>query len=139
MALNAAQRRLVSATFAHVNELLEDVERLARGESNRFDRERSDLSSSESREMAELAADVRARMLAALDVLEIPGPEPDGSARWKAQTLLLYAGIALSELEGTTLRAYGALRAEDAERITKVARDLRRRVERGQALLRQVE
>lgn len=136
MALNAAQRRSVSATFAHVNDLLEDVERLAHAEPNRFDRERSDLTPSEAERLAALSADVRARMLDALEALGIPHPEPDGSARWNAQTLLLYADIALSELEGTSLRAYGVLAEPDAERITAVARDLRRMVERGQELLR---
>jgi hypothetical protein len=137
MALNGAQQRSVSATFAHVSKLLEDVERLAHAEPNGFDRERSDLTAEEARRLIGLAAEVRARMLEALEALGVPGPEPDGSARWNARTLLLYAGIALSELEGTGLRAYGELADQDAERVTSLVRDLRRVVEREQAQLRE--
>lgn len=136
MALNAAQRRSVSATFAHVNSLLEDVERLARPAPNRFDRDRSDLTPSEAQRLTALAADIRAGMIDALEVLGIPHPARDGSARWNAQTSLLYAGIALSELEGSSLRAYGALAEHDAERTTAVARDLRRMVDQGRDILR---
>ena len=136
MPLNIAQQRAVSATFAHVNELLEDVERLARAEPNRFDRERSDLTPWEARRLAALAAEVRARMLDALGALGIPTPEPDRSARWNAQTSFLFAGIALSELEGRSLRAYGALSEEDEERVTVLARDLSSLVEQGKQLLR---
>jgi len=136
MALNTAQQRSVSATFAHVSKLLEDVERLARAEPNGFDRERADLTPVEARRLRALAAEVRAGMLDALKTLGLPPPERDGSARWNAQTLLLYAGIALSELEGRSLRAYGVLAEEDAERVTAVVRALGRTVERGRDFLR---
>ncbi len=136
MSLNDSQRRAVSATFAQVNDLLEDVERLARSESNGFSRERSDLTASEAERLTVLTAQVRERMLEALANLSIPPPEPDGSARWSAQTAFLFAGIALSELQGRRLRAYGALTEDDEEHVTALARDLRRLVEQGQALLR---
>lgn len=85
--------------------------------------------------LAALVSQLRARMLEALAALGIPDPEPEGSARWNAKTSLLFAGIALSELEGRGLSAYGALSEEDEGLVTALARELRRLADRGRELL----
>lgn len=135
MALNKPQRRAVWATFTHVNELLEDVERLVQAKPSLFHRQHPDLTQQEARDLAALASELRTRMLEALAALGIPDPEPQGSARWNVRTSLLYAGIALSELEGRSLGAYGSLSEQDEKDVTALARDLRRLVDRGRELL----
>jgi hypothetical protein len=135
MALNNAQQRAIWATFIHVNELLEEVERMVRSDPGPFDRQRLDLTPLEARHLVAITSEARARMLEVLAGLGIPCPEPEGSARWNAKTSLLFAGIALSELEGRGLGAYGALSEQDQKHVTTVARDLRRVLERGRNVL----
>lgn len=123
--MNAAQARAVTATFTYVNELLDGVVRIARGELTPFDKQRMDLTPEEARSLEDMVAVVRQRMLDALVGLGVSEPEADGSARWGVRTSLFYADMALSELTERHLRAYGAIDDGAAQAVAAAASDLR--------------
>ncbi|HXK09374.1 MAG TPA: dynamin family protein [Vicinamibacteria bacterium] len=81
----------------------------------------------------------RNRMLAALDRLGIPRPEQKLSARRSVATGLLYAEVALSELDTRSLQGYGAIDPAAGEEITAVSADLQNLMRRGKALLEEQE
>ncbi len=139
MALNPAQARAVRATFIHVSDLLDGVVKIAREDLSAFDRTRPDLSRAEAEELVSLASSIRSRMLEALTQLGLAPPEPETSARWSVRTSLLYSRIALSEMSGAALRAYGDLDPEDERRLVLVAEELKRRVQQAEDLLRRPE
>ena len=126
MALNPAQGRAVVATFSHVSELLDGIQRMARGEASQFDGKSLDLTEAERERLAELVAVMRDRMLRGLACLDLAPPPRDTSARWAVRTTLLYADVALSELSPTTLSGFGVLDDRDAEAVLGVVGDLRR-------------
>lgn len=133
--LNAHQVRHVLATFAHVDGLLQDIERVARDDLSPFAKERPDFAPDEARLMASFILAARARLLTALDRLGIARPTPTTSARWTASTALTFADIALSELTEDALRGFGAVDPDAAREVTALASDLRSVVARGKALL----
>jgi GTP-binding protein EngB required for normal cell division/ElaB/YqjD/DUF883 family membrane-anchored ribosome-binding protein len=133
--LNEHQVRHVLATFARVDGLLQDIERLVREELSPFANERPDVAPDEARLLRAFVAQARARMLAALDHLGIPRPAPATSARWSAGTALTFADIALSEVTESTLRGYGALDPAAGAELVALAADLRALMARGKALL----
>lgn len=139
MALNKTHARAIRASFTHVSELLDDLQKLARDDLNPFDRQRPDLSPAEARRLGALAAAIRAGMLDALDTLGVGAAPPDGSARWSARTALLFGDIALSELSGGDLKGYGAMEPEDEFRVASVVEHVRELVTRAQELLRGVD
>ncbi|MDE3151237.1 MAG: dynamin family protein [Gemmatimonadota bacterium] len=136
MPLNASQRRNVSATFSYVDGLLRKIERVAAGEPSPFAAERPDLGPAEVRLLDAVVRSVRDRMLLALDRLGIPRPRAALSARWSVETTLNFADIAVSELNETTLRGYGALDPSDGAEVAAVGADLRRALSRGRDLFR---
>jgi GTP-binding protein EngB required for normal cell division len=135
VSLNTSQARHVVVTFAHVDELLQAVEKLARADLSPFAHERPDVSEDEARLLLSFVALARQRMLGVLDRLGIPRPEPTVSARWGVETMLRVADISLSELNATGLAGYGAVDAEAGEELSALAADLRSLLTRGTALL----
>jgi hypothetical protein len=134
--LNAAQSRAVRAAFTHVSDLLEGVLRIANGRLTPFDRQRADLTSEEVRHLLEAVPAIRARMLEALERLDVPTPEADRSARWTVSTTLSFAEIALSEVTPAELVGYGTLDPGAAEAVAGVVMDLRGLIARAQDILR---
>jgi len=133
--LNENQVRRVLSTFAHVDGLLRDVERVSRNELSPFAKERADFAPDEARLMRSFVETARARMLAALDRLGLPRPAPSTSARWSATTALTFADIALSEITEESLRGYGRVDAAAARELVALTADLRALVARGKSLL----
>jgi GTP-binding protein EngB required for normal cell division len=133
--LNEHQVRHVVSTFAHVDGLLSDIERLARDDLSPFAKERPDLAPEEARLLQSFISLARTRMLTALDRLGIPRPQPNISARWSAGTALTFADIALSEITESSLRGYGAIDPAAAAELVALATDLRGFIARGKALL----
>lgn len=133
--LNPNQVRAVLARFTHVDQLLGSIEQVARSESSPFAGKRGDLSPDEERLVLSFVAQARRRMLAALDRLGVPRPEPTVSARWSAQTALSFADIALAELGPGDLKGYGDLDLEAAAELDALVTDLRALLGRGTALL----
>lgn len=123
--LNSAHARAIRATFKHVSNLLQQAERVGRGELGPFDVHRPDVSPEEAHRLAELVGRIHERMLGALEQLDLAGPEPEASARWSIRTSLLFSDIALSELSPDALKAYGALGEAAGASVTRIARDLR--------------
>lgn len=130
-----SQARYVLAAIAHVDGLLQGMERLAADERSPFTAERNDLAPDEARLLRSFTALARQRLLAALDQLGIPRPEPARSARWSIDTALTFADIALGDLSTGRLRGYGAVDPGAARELEALADDLRSIVARGKALL----
>jgi len=139
MALNKTHARAIRASFTHVSELLDDIEKLTGDDLNPFDRQRPDLTPAEARRLGALTAAIRAGMLEALDTLGVGSGPPDGSVRWSAKTALLFGDIALSELSGGELKGYGDMEPEDEFRLASVVENVRELVARAQDLLRGVD
>ncbi len=138
MPLNDSQRRVVVSTLAHVSELLGQVDRIAASEGSPFSLERLDLSPHELRMLAAFVAQARRRMLSVLEHLGIPRPAPRVSSRWSLTTTLMFAEVALEELNGSTLRGYGQLDAAVCAEVEAAAAELRSVIGRGRALLQDV-
>ena len=134
--LNPAQSRAVRAAFTHVSDLLEGVLRIAHGRLTPFDRQQADLTSEETRHLLEAVPAIRARMLEALERLDVPTPEADRSARWTVSTTLSFAEIALSEVTPGELVGYGTLDPAAAEAVSGVVTDLRELIAQAQDVLR---
>lgn len=128
--------RRILATFTHIDQLLESVENLARLDPSPFSRERADMSERERKHLVSFVKRARERTLAAVDRLGIPRPEPGLSARRSVATSLLYAEIALAELDVATLRGYGPLDEVTAAEIKLLAEALSRTMQEGIALIR---
>lgn len=137
--LNPNQIRHVLARFSHVDELLRSIEQVTRSDLSPFSSERPDLSPDEARLVLAFVAQARRRMLAALDRLAIPRPEPNVSARWSVQTSLGFADLALAELGPAELKGYGDVDPDAAAELEALATDLRSLVGRGVALLHEHE
>jgi len=133
--LNDHQVRRVQTTFWYVDDLLQGIEALTHADPSPFVRERPDLSQEEGRLLLSFVSLARNRMLAALDRLGIPRPEQTLSARRSVGTGLLFAEIALSELDTRSLRGYGAVDPVAGEEITALSADLQNLMQRGKALL----
>lgn len=134
--LNAAQARMVMSTFTYVSKLLDDVLQVAGTDPAPFGDWRPDLTPVEARDLMARMRDIRARMLEALAPLGIAAPEGDASGRWVAQTALLYADIALSELTPDGLRRYGVVDDVAGRAVDELSRELRRMVADAQEVVR---
>jgi GTP-binding protein EngB required for normal cell division len=137
--LNENHIRRILTTFGYVDDLLRSVDALAHPDGSPFAREHPDLSPDEARLLLSFVSGARARMIAALDRLDIPRPEQSLSARRSVSTALVCGEIALSELEARALRGYGALDPAAGAEITALASDLQSLLRRGAALLREHE
>jgi hypothetical protein len=137
--LNENQVRRVESTFWYVDDLLKSVEALTLPEPSPFAKERPDLTGDEARLLLSFVGLARQRMLAALDRLGLPRPQQHLSARRSAGTALVFAEIALSELNTRALRGFGAVDPEVGEEMTALAADLQELMRRGAALLKEQE
>jgi GTP-binding protein EngB required for normal cell division len=133
--LNANQERWVTTTFVHLDTLLGAIDRLTMESISPFQRERPDLSPDEGRLLRALTAQLRRRLVEALDVLGLPHPQHTQSARWSVGTTLNFVNIALSELTPTSLRGYGALDPATGQLVTALAEQLRAIADRGRDIL----
>jgi GTP-binding protein EngB required for normal cell division len=133
--LNESQRGRVAVTFEHVDKLLGAVERLCRVNDSPFGQERADVRSDEARMLAAFIRNARSRMLATLDRMQLPRPQPKISARRAIDTNLLFADISLSELKVGELRGYGEVDAAAAAELEALVADLRLLFANGRALL----
>jgi hypothetical protein len=115
---------------------VEGVLRIAHGRLTPFDRQLADLTSEEIRHLLAVVPAIRARMLEALELLDVPAPEADRSARWTVSTTLSFAELALSEVTPAELVGYGPLDPAAAEAVAGVVTDLRGMIARAQDVLR---
>lgn len=137
--LNEFQAGHIKASFAHVDELLQSVENAAYVEQSPFSTTRADLDADTVRLMQSYIGLARSRMLASLDRLGIPRPEPKVAASWSADTALQFADISLSELDAGTLRGYGPVDGAAAAEVTALAADLRELLRRARDLLHEAD
>jgi GTP-binding protein EngB required for normal cell division len=129
--LNPNHMRFVAAAFGQVDERLRAAERMAGGEFSPFEDVVADLTPEETALLLALAAQLRERLLAAMDSLNVARPKPKISARWLAHTALEFGEIDLLETSTDRLRGYGALGPDSAEEIGRIIGDLRGLLARG--------
>jgi len=127
----------VEATFAHVDSLLQSIERVAQADLSPFAREQVDFSPDEARLIQSFISLARVRMLGALDQLGIARPRGKISARWSTATSLTLAEVALTELEESNLTGYGAVDADTAGELEALAADLRNLIRRARQSLQE--
>ena len=118
-ALNESQRRYVSATFAHVDELLEGVLRNldAPPAPSPFSRHVSDATPVQRKVAGDYIARARELMRAALKRHSVAPTSPTVSGVWASRTLLNSAMIAIEELGPRYLRGYGELPEETSRDV----------------------
>lgn len=129
--LSPAQARHVLATFRHVEELLERALRPLgeEAETGSLASVRNDFPPARIAALREAAAAVRAELEAGVKALDLPASGRAVSARWAAATAVRLALIALAELDGRRLAAYGEVSKEAAGEIAQVRERLEERLE----------
>lgn len=120
--LSEAQARRVLSTFGYVDELLREVEHLAREDRSPFERQRSDVAPEEARLLLAQAARLRQEMLSTLDRLGLEPPSHKALARWSIQTALRFARIELEQLDADGLRGYGPVDEEAGDLLGAMTR-----------------
>ena len=133
--LNRDQARLITSVVWYVEQLLRDIERLARLQPSPFNRERSDLTSMEADLVVAFVETARDRLLSMLDHLHLARPRATQSARWAITTALRFIDSSLSEISMSSLRGYGEIDGTSGDEATAVAATLRTLVARGLDLL----
>lgn len=133
--LTAAVRH-VRITLAHVDRLLtKALDRTGIPVPGAFSREYDDFSADEVFLLSETAAEIRAALLALARSLGVPPEPPTIPARWAAQTDWHFAEVALAELSGAGLRAWGGADPERERLLKQEAERLRARLAEARSLL----
>jgi GTP-binding protein EngB required for normal cell division len=107
-----------------VDRLLGEIEALAVASESPFGRYLDDLTPVQKQVLIAFTRAAHARMIGALRQLGVPGPSPSGSARSSARNALLFAEVALQEVEPSRLRGYGKLQADDAVAVERMLADV---------------
>jgi GTP-binding protein EngB required for normal cell division len=123
--LNPAQQSHLRASLARIDSLLSDATRaLDQQGETRFGRHRPDATPVQRKVLADYAARVRARMGKALAAFDVPpAPAVTGTVA-AARTSILFAQIALQEIEPRAMRGYGALGQEAERELSAASADL---------------
>jgi len=133
--LNDNHRRVLLATFRHIDELLASVETACAGSSSPFARQFADLAPTQRRVVEDYTTHLRARMAEALRMLGIGIEPPRIAASWAIQTAISFAQIGLQEIAPERLSGYGALDGDSAATLRSLEADLDRAMRRLQAYL----
>jgi hypothetical protein len=109
--LNEYHRLHLKVTFQHIDSLLTEVERILVDSvsDSPFNRYRGDTTPIQQKVAHDYAVRIREAMGRILKEQRIAFPEPHCGSRWAANTALLYAAIAIDELDPNRLRGYGRL------------------------------
>jgi GTP-binding protein EngB required for normal cell division len=134
--LGRRHRSVLASTLSYLEELLGKVGTIADGAASRspFSAYQMDLSPAQQTVVADLLADVRARMADAIEWLALTPPERT-VASWAIHVTLERADIALAEVRASRLRGYGELDPDAALAVEEYLADLARRLRRLQVYL----
>lgn len=135
--MNEAQKRRITATFQHVNGLLQSA---AQGLSNDgkdspFQELIPDSTPIQHRVITDLAQQIRARMASALDRMGIALHPPTVPATRSALTNLMFAEVDLEDLDPKRMTGYGPLSDEDAQAIREGCADILALLEQARTFL----
>jgi GTP-binding protein EngB required for normal cell division len=109
--LNEYHRLRLRVTFQHIDALLTEVEHIlvdsvSDSPFNRYD---GDTTPIQQKVTHDYVLRIRAAMTRILKEQQIPFGEPQCASRWAANTALLYASVAVDELDPAHLRGYGRI------------------------------
>ena len=109
--LNEYHQLRLRVTFQHIDSLLTEVEHVL-GDSvsdSPFNRYGGDTTPIQQKVAHDYVVRIRAAMVRIMKEQQIPFGEPHCGSRWAANTALLYAAVAVDELDPNRLRGYGRL------------------------------
>jgi hypothetical protein len=107
--LNEYQRLHLKVTFQHIDSLLTEVEHILVDSvsDSPFNRYRGDTTPIQQKVAHDYVVRIREAMARIMKEQRIPFKEPHCGSRWAANTALLYAAVAVDELDPDRLRGYG--------------------------------
>jgi hypothetical protein len=119
------QVRLLS-TFQHVDNLLTESERIIASDdpASSLRQYLHDATSTQRRVMQDDVLRIRESMRRILQELQIPVNSPASSALWAARGRLVFACIALAEIEPEHMRGHGPLTEEDVKALERIGAEL---------------
>lgn len=131
-----AAARHVRVTLAHVDRLLtKALHRIGIATPGAFSPEYDDLTADEVFVLNEAVEEVRTALVRLLDTLALDKDPPTVPARWGVQTDWHFAEVALAELAGSSLRAWGGADPELEHLLRDEAERLRTRLAQARSLL----
>jgi GTP-binding protein EngB required for normal cell division len=128
--LSENHRRALGVAFAHVDGLLSEIETSTSSSCSPFAKLVPDLTPVQAQVLGDYVAQLRAKMVAALEALNIPVPPPSVRASWSIRTSLTFAEVALDDIRPAALRGFGVIEPETAELIERLEADLARTLRR---------
>jgi hypothetical protein len=125
--MNENHLRHVAATFHYIDNLLSEAERAmsTAHETSRFGEHVNDTTPGQREVAHEYVRRVRKIMTHRLESLGVPRSTPDGSTLWAARTKVLYANMALADMEPPRMTGFGKLTARDEQRLEQIVAELR--------------
>lgn len=132
------QRRLL-ASFRRIDDLLGEAGHIldAAGSSSLFTEYTRDASPVQRKVIADYTRQVREAMNRIMTELNLSRPEASTGALWAAQTHIMFAQIAVNEMEAKRMMSYGPLSDADIEVIDNIVAELNAALERLMSYLRQ--
>lgn len=134
--LNEGQAKRVLAILRHLDGILEEVKRHARGDSSALQGNRGGLEPEECDALLAAVSRIQGRIASGLAQLGIDVPEQTGSSRRAIETSLSFAHIALAELTRGGLRRYGTLDEGAEAAVADLATELEEMFETAARTLR---
>lgn len=124
--LNENHRRRLSVTFQHVDELLSDAVQVLSGADadSPFARYAPDATPVQRRVFEEYVRRVRVLMLKAMERMGVPHGRPICGTVRAALGSLLFAEVAIEEIEPERMRGYGAMDPEVVRELTETCAEL---------------
>jgi GTP-binding protein EngB required for normal cell division len=109
--LNEYHQLRLRVTFQHIDAVLTEVEHILVDSvsDSPFNRYNSDTAPIQQKVAHEYVLRIRATMTRILKAQQIPFGKPHCGSRWAANTALLYAAVAVDELDPDRLRGYGRI------------------------------
>lgn len=135
--MNEAQKRRITATFQHVDELLRSAAQGLSGDwkDSPFQDLIPDSTPIQHRVITDLVQQIRGRMTAALDRMDIALRPPTVPATRSALTNLMFAEVDLEDLDPKRMTGYGPLPEEDAQAIREGCTDILALLEQARTFL----
>lgn len=135
--MNEAHKRRITATFRHVDGLLQEAERVLSNEGggSSFQDLIPDATPIQHRVIADLVRQIRGRMVAALDRMDITLGSPTVPATRAALTHLMFAEVDLEDLDPKRITGYGLLPEEQAQILREGCADILALLEQARTFL----
>jgi GTP-binding protein EngB required for normal cell division len=137
--MNDNHQRHLLASFREIDELLGKAGHIldAADSASLFTEYTQDASPLQRKVIADYIRHVREAMSRIMTELNLSRPRPSSGALWAAQTHVMFAQIAVNEMEAKRMMSYGPLSDADTGRIDNIVAELYAALERLMSYLRQ--